>query len=147
MNRGWNADPNIASARVIVDGSDVVLQIPLNHHLFATKFKTGDQGFLRFSNCARYRVTCINDEGWFMGQCRFSKIAPDWGHFYEIRGDAMADMFVDRGDPDLNATFKWTKVAEVDGPRRHFLFYLKDDTFECEAEDWCFDDNPENALF
>jgi hypothetical protein len=26
-----------------------------------------------------------NDEGWYLGQCRFSKVAPTWGEFYHVQ--------------------------------------------------------------
>lgn len=44
-------------------------------------------GVIRFKNCARYRFGPENDEGWYLGQCRFSGIAPDWGEFYKVNGD------------------------------------------------------------
>jgi hypothetical protein len=39
----------------------------------------------------RYRLGNTNDEGWYRGQCRFSKLAPAWGEFYEVEGDPLMD--------------------------------------------------------
>ena len=72
-----------------------------------------------------YPAQRSNDEGWYRGQCRFSGIAPAWGEFYEVTGDLK-----------LTAIDDW-RVVDHDQPAgRHFLFYLRDETFECEADGW-----------
>jgi hypothetical protein len=40
-----------------------------------------------FGIAGHYRLGGTNDEGWYVGQCRFSKVAPAWGEFYEVDGD------------------------------------------------------------
>ena len=55
------------------------------------------------------------------GQCRFSKLAPKWGEFYEIRGDKLDHLI-----PET-----WNKTGLPDGLK--YLFYLRDSTFECQA--------------
>jgi hypothetical protein len=57
-------------------------------------------------------------------------LAPDWGEFYEVTGDLRlerlpSDSWVCLADPPSNDT-------------RHFLFYFKDETFECDASGWSF---------
>ncbi len=67
-------------------------------------------------------------EGWYRGQCRFSGIAPEWGEFYEVEGDLLLAQ-----EPN-----DW-KAGLAKEPRqgsRHFLFYMRDETFECDAIDW-----------
>jgi hypothetical protein len=32
----------------------------------------------------------------------------------------------------------WITLGEEGNPSRHFLFYLRDETFECDARDWNF---------
>jgi hypothetical protein len=78
---------------------------------------------LIFEGCWRYRLGRTNDEGWYLGQCRFSRLAPEWGEFYEVSGDL------------LDASVKdWVRLsAPPSDPTRHFLFYLRDSTFECDA--------------
>ncbi len=61
-----------------------------------------------------------------MGQCRFSREAPAWGEFYEVLGDRKLEQ----------CPSDWQRVGESREPGRHFLFYLRDGTFECEADDW-----------
>ncbi|MGB3178199.1 MAG: hypothetical protein WBH14_06765 [Albidovulum sp.] len=84
---------------------------------------------LGFSGCCRYRFTTVNDEGWYRGQCRFSHIAPDWGEFYEIEGD-----FMDAVRPE-----NWIELGRAGPGIRNFLFYFRDETFECQAADWCLE--------
>src|SRR5690348_16674343 len=90
------------------------------------KFHNDDIGVLRFSRCTRYRLGPTNDEGWYLGQCRFGKVAPRWGEFYEVTGDLHLEE-----DPS-----DWIEIGPHESNSRHFLFYLRDETFECDAADW-----------
>ena len=63
-----------------------------------------------------------------MGQCRYAGKAPAWGEFYEILGD----------DPARDSPDDWRVVGPDRPTLRHFLFYLRDETFECMANDWRF---------
>jgi hypothetical protein len=100
------------------------------------QFEEEDVGFLRFHDCLRYRLGPTNDEGWYRGQCRYSRSAPAWGEFYEITGY----------DFQLNRPTDWVTTNGSPHPARHFLFYLRDETFECIASGWSFDSDPSNAL-
>jgi hypothetical protein len=118
LNRDWNADPNGPGESVEVLGSTVVLTFRL-----AAFFNEPWWGKLTFEECTRYRLGPENDEAWYRGQCRFSKLAPDWGEFYEVSGDLMAEQRTD-----------WVVLnADATDPVRHFLFYLRDSMFECDA--------------
>jgi hypothetical protein len=135
LNIGWNADPNVPDSRVTSDNSDVMLRFTLNSFVF-DRFRFGERGTLRFTDCSRYRLGGTNDEGWYLGQCRYSKIAPQWGEFYEIVGD----------DPLRYESTEWV-TATGSGRDRHFLFYLRDGTFECIADDWAIEPRDDNALY
>jgi hypothetical protein len=129
LNDGWNADPGAPYPEVRIEERTLVLSFYLNPWVFPG-FKRGDVGELIFSDCWRYRLGPTNDEGWWRGQCRFSRRAPDWGEFYEVAGDLRLERLP--GDA-------WTLIAEeAKTETRHFLFYLKDDTFECDATGWTF---------
>jgi hypothetical protein len=124
LNDGWNAEPNAPTPAVSRSNNDVVLEFLLNPHQFK-EFSEGDRGQLVFRNCWRYRLGGTNDEGWYRGQCRFSKVAPEWGEFYEVQGDLKLE-----SSPD-----DWVVLSpEPQAPEKHFLFYLRDETFECDAE-------------
>lgn len=79
---------------------------------------------LRFEDCARYRITPVNDQGWHLGQCRFSRLAPARGEFYEISGDTR---------DSLDAM---SRIGMEGSGMRHFHFYLRDETIEAKALDW-----------
>ncbi len=124
LNQGWNADPNSPEARASLTNGDVILEFLVNAFEFP-QFTEGAKAIVRFEECQRYRIGTTNDEGWYAGQCRFSKFAPSWGEFYEIIGDSNF----------LTAPTDWLIVnAESLGATRHYLFYLKDETFECIAQ-------------
>jgi hypothetical protein len=127
LNHGWNADPNAPRPHVAVDGSDVLLTFYVNAFAYP-EFVEGSEVVLRFEDCQRYRLGETNDEGWYMGQCRFGRLAPDWGEFYAVEGDPHL----------LLAPSDWVNVTGAACPvaRRHYLFYLKDETFECVAGNW-----------
>jgi hypothetical protein len=134
QNDGWNAEPNIATPQLTLDGGDLLLAFPLNHLVFKV-FDRSDVGVLRFANCSRYRVDGTNDEAWYGGACRYSCLAPAWGEFYEISGP----------DPTLAGIDDWSEVKGSSGTR-HFLFYFRDNLFECFAEQWQFEPVSKNAL-
>lgn len=134
LNDGWNAEPNAPEPRIWVHDTNVVLGFGLNAHQFA-EFKEEEKGFLEFKQVSKYRLGSTNDEGWYLGQCRYSGVAPQWGQFYELIGsDAKRDAPVD-----------WRVLNGGQGPR-HFLFYFRDQTFEAVAGDWNFSARPDNAL-
>jgi len=124
LNDGWNAEPNPPAPVVARLGNDVVLEFRLNPFQFK-KFSKGDRARLICRNSWRYRLGGTNDQGWYLGQCRFSKVAPAWGEFYEVQGDLRLE-----SSPD-----DWVVLGpEPHAPAKHFLFYLRDQTFECDAE-------------
>lgn len=136
LNLDWNADPNSPDPQVRVEGNDVVLTFEVNAYVYP-QFNEGDLAELRFSNCCTYRLGGTNDEGWFRGQCRFSGIAPSWGEFYEVFGDLKLDISPPNWEGRRRA-IQWMYNGEVRTGLRHFLFYMKDQTFECDAESWSF---------
>lgn len=127
LNEGWNAEPNAPSPQVRVEGGDVIVTFLLNPFQFP-QFGVEDMGILRFLSCQRYRLGPTNDEGWYRGQCRFSEVAPRWGEFYEVSGDLRLQECPD----------DWFAASAAHGALRHFLFYFRDETFECDAADWSF---------
>lgn len=85
-----------------------------------------DVGEIIFSDCARFRLGTLNDEGWYRGQGRFRDVQHEWGEFFEVYGDLRLDQV--SGD--------W-QVRDAVGPgTNHFLFYFRDNDFECDARSW-----------
>jgi len=123
LNDGWNAEPNAPEPSVELQGEDLLLKFFVNPWQFP-EFEEDEIGILRFVRCERYRLGSTNDEGWYLGQCRFSKLAPDWGEFNLVRGDAEL----------LDAPRDWQTIRSQSGSGNHFLFYFRSNTFECLAE-------------
>ena len=127
LNNGWNAEPNAPSPQVEVDGALVRLKFRLNP--WAYEAEEGETGSLAFRHCSMWRLGATNDEGWYRGQCRYSKAAPAWGEFYELSGE---------DDLRLKPT-DWHELGPLTPEQLHFLFYLRDETFECFAREWVFE--------
>lgn len=127
LNEGWNADPNAPEPAVFVSGPDVSVTFSVNAFRFP-ELSEGTKATLRFKNCHRFRTGPTNDEGWYTGKCRFSRLAPAWGEFYAVSG--APELLLAPSDWVANPN------APHAGPAKHYLFYFKDETFECMADDW-----------
>ena len=78
--------------------------------------------FLRY----QHRFGTVNDEGWDLGQSRFRGIDHEWGEFYQVDGDLRLD----------SVPGEWRTREPDTGDRLHFLFYFRDEDFECDARGW-----------
>jgi hypothetical protein len=126
LNDDWNAEPNAPSPRLTTASSTLVLTFFLNHQLHP-RFSRHQRGSISFAQCSRWRLGSVNDEAWYRGQCRYSKLAPSWGEFYELVGNDPT--------PEVN---DWYQLGPSTPADRHFLFYFRDEEFECMAADWSF---------
>ena len=133
LNLDWNAEPNAPQPVVMVSGADVRVAFYLNPWAYLAD--EGERGRLIFKDCTRWRLGETNDEGWYRGQCRYSKIAPGWGEFYELTGS----------DDQQPWPTDWQELAASASRQRHFLFYFRDETFECFAATWSFESTAESA--
>ncbi len=124
LNEGWNAEPNAPEPMINVAGSAVSLAFYLNHQAYPAEVE--EVGRIIFSQCAAWRLGPTNDEGWYLGQCRYSGLAPAWGEFYELIGP----------DESKRDPADWRLPTKPGSGDRHFLFYFRDETFECFAADW-----------
>ena len=132
LNPDWNAEPNAPDVRVSASGDVIEVRFILNP--FVCHAEVEEAAILTFTGCRMWRFGSTNDEGWVRGQCRYSGHAPRWGEFYELSGeDALEPVPSD-----------W---ASASGHGiRHFLFYFRDNTFECFAEDWALMRYPPTGL-
>jgi hypothetical protein len=125
LNEDWNAEPNAPAEVLTVEGSNLVVEFFVNPYAYSG-FTEEDRARITFEDVTKYRHGPTNDEGWYRDQCRFSKLAPAWGEFYEIRGE----LFDER-------VAGWRVLTARDSsPRRRFLFYFRDRTLECDAREW-----------
>ncbi len=125
LNDGWNAEPNAPYPKVEWRGDDLRVTFLMNPFQFP-EYTEDDIGEIIFTDCSRYRMGTLNDEGWYRGQGRFTGIRHQWGEFYEVRGDLRLDSLPD----DWN-----TRTSDIDN-RKHYLFYFRDEDFECDAQGW-----------
>lgn len=123
LNNGWNADPNAPEPKISIHGSSITLEFYLNYFLF-DNFKEGDKGQLTFLNCFKYAINTLNDEGYYKGNYRYKYTDLPWGEFYQINS-APEDFPKDAVILNFNEN-----VSNL----KHYLFFFKDDTFECLAE-------------
>jgi hypothetical protein len=127
LNIDWNAEPNAPFPEVSAAGSTIELRFLLDSWLgVSDDIKAGR---LTFHGCKVWRLGETNEEGWYRGQCRYSKIAPKWGGFFELGGNDIL-----RYQPN-----DWQAPQATGKGERHYLFYLRDETFECVANEWFFD--------
>ena len=126
LNNNWNAEPNAPNEIVHIDGSNVILEFTVNPWAY-TGFVEEERARIIFKSGVKYRLGSTNDEGWYLGQCRFGKLAPEWGEFYLVKG--FSSKVADATD--------W-KFLNTENNGNHYLFYLRDSTFECVASDYEF---------
>lgn len=124
LNLDWNADPNAPEPEVSVSGQTVSVSFHISWG-WGTKDSPPEDARLTFYDCRKWRLGGTNDEGWFRGQCRYSRIAPQWGEFYELIGE-----------DTLMPPIDWRYLDPAGSGDRHFLFYFRDNTFECVASRW-----------
>jgi len=128
-------NPTLLYLSIELRGEDLVLKFFVNPFQFHD-FKEEEVGLLRFVRCERYRLGSTDDVGRRLGRCRFSTLAPKWGEFYMVEGDAAL----------LEAPGGWQLVPLPSGDGRHFLFYFRDNTFECVAERCMIEPTEGNSL-
>ena len=74
LNQNWNAEPNAPEERIEVKDNYLSLSFFANPWAYEG-FEEGQRLELRFYGCSRWRLGATNDEDWYSGQCRFSKLA------------------------------------------------------------------------
>ena len=134
ITKDWNADPVSPEIELKVDGIDLIMDIYLNHFQF-DKYQEGDKVKILFKNCAEYSLNTCNDEGFYYGQYRIKPTELEWGEFYEIKSG------LDRKLPN-----PIKKIQNDNSDRKHFIFFFKDETFECLASNYYLDFYNEKVL-
>jgi hypothetical protein len=120
----WNADPVSPEIDLKVNGIDLIMDIYLNNYRF-DQYKEGDKVKIRFKNCAEYSLNTCNDEGFYYGQYRIKPTELEWGEFYEIKKGL-----------DRNLPNPIVQITNDNSDKKHFIFFFKDETFECLASEY-----------
>jgi len=120
----WNADPNDPQVQLIVDKDSVSLEFYLNNFLF-DNYHEGDKAKVFFINCHKYSFNNMNDEGYYRGQYRYNNAELPWGEFYKLNTDWKIDFPI---------RHKMLNDSPDSRKLNHYIFFFKDNTFECVAE-------------
>jgi len=129
LNNNWGAEPNAPDPSIIIEEEKLILRFYLNAFIYSD-YEEEDIGSLEFDNCYMYRLGATNDEGFYKGQCRFSDSGIKWGEFYLFEDSGWEDSFP--SDSIYNNKYIDKKTL------KHYLFYFRDETFECMASDYNF---------
>lgn len=122
LNIGWNAEPNAPELEIVVKGTDIIICFYLDFFTYGN-FSEGDKVKITFHNCHQYRVGAPNDEGFYCyNQSRYKRYGVKWGDFYLVHNSDWQNNFPDP-----------IKIGAVCANVQHYLFYFKDETFECIA--------------
>ena len=125
LNHNWNADPNVPEVNIAVLKNDVVVEFFLNAFQY-NNFCEGDRARLTFHDCLQYRCGEPNDEDFYLGHSRYKSSGVKWGEFYLVHNSNWKKDFP-------------TSIFVSDQPHdklKNYLFYFKDETFECIAKSY-----------
>jgi hypothetical protein len=129
LNTRFDAEPNAPDPRVSAQGDVVRVRFSLNPFIW-DDVQDGDEAELVFEGATMYRLGSTNDEGFYRGQCRFSKTGIAWGDFDEL------------SESNWQHSFPADRIA-ISEPKdttalKYYLFYFRDETFECIAQRYEF---------
>jgi hypothetical protein len=130
LNTTFDADPNSPMPKVTITGDQVTVEFYLNHYIW-DDVQPGEKAMLTFSGTYMYRLGSTNDEGFYRGQCRFSGTGIAWGDFYELDESLWQQSF-----PSDRIVLGVPGVLTAG--LKHFLYYFRDETFECVAQGYEF---------
>ena len=134
LNKNWNADPSATQESIIQSEEGIELHFNLNSFLFE-HIEEGEKGKLEFYDVYAYRNGPSNSEEISKRKIPLKVDQIPNGDFYELldskwKTDFPSDKII------VDETKKTIKL-------RHFLFFLKDTTFECLASDYSYTYNIE----
>lgn len=127
LNTNWNADPNSPEPKTKLIDNNLNLSFYSNSFLF-DKTNYEDEVTIVFYDVVKYRLGSTNDEGYFRQQFRYTNEQLPWGEFYELyesnwQNDFPTDEVLIQNFEDIDTL-------------KHFIFFFKDETFECIAKDY-----------
>ncbi len=125
LSNDWNADPNAPVPQYKFTGDSLLVRFRPNKFKYPD-FSRRNYLYLVFVGCSRFRFTPINDHAWYAGDCRFSKLAPEWGEFYQVDGDFREEQ----------ENTPWINKGPIIASSNNYLFYFRDETLECSALMW-----------
>jgi len=129
LNKNWNAEPNAPKPVVSQTDDGIELTFSLNPLLYE-HIDEGDKGTLEFNEVYAYHIGATGEEGYKRGAFRFKNAQLPWGELYELPGSNWKNDF----PKDRQIIKEESKKSKL----RHFIFFFKEQTFECLAVDYKF---------
>lgn len=129
LNNNWGAEPNVPEVQLKIEGNTIFLEFFLNDEDTEEDTEEDKKSVLKFSNCHKYSFNSMNDEGYYLGQYRYKYTELPWGEFYKIETNWESDF------PESSIELK--ELLNKDS-LSHFIFFFRDNTFECVAENYEF---------
>ena len=128
LNLDWNAEPNAPEPKLLVENGNVIIEFYLNSFLY-DNFSEDEIGKLTFINCQKYEFNDMNDEGYYSGKYRYKECDLPWGEFYKITTSEI----------DFPKNFMLIENNSNLKNLNHYLFFFRDNIFECLAENYKFE--------
>lgn len=128
LNTNWNADPNSPRPCIKIKNSSLFLSFYLNCFAFEG-FCNDDIGVLEFHSCVQFRMGSLNDEDFYRYGDQYKEKGIEWGEFYrivELDGNVALDNPI-----YIESAYNAEKL-------NHYLFYFRDEDFECIAAGFKF---------
>ena len=131
LNKNWSIEPNAPNPEISLIDAGIELRFALNHLAFE-HIDEGEHGKMVFDQVYAYRVDFTDREAYLRGEYRFKNDEVPWGEFYELRSTRWNDFPEERIvlDHEINKN-----------DLRHFIFFFRDQIFECLAVDYRFEYN------
>lgn len=129
LNKNWNAASDSPNPEV----SNIEEGISLSFFLNAIDYDHIDEeekGSINFFGLHKYSIVSVDEEEYSSGQFRFKKEQLPWGMFYELPNSKWQNNFPDDAIIIDNSVNK--------KGLRHFIFFFKDEIFECLASEYAF---------
>lgn len=130
LNKNYESDPNVAKPNIRIDKNNLILSFELNYFKFP--FKEDQIGEIVFNNCHSYQSGKPNDEGFYLND----NVLWNKNNFPELEWNCLYEV---HGTPDFylqNFKVLDENQNNLQGKLNHYVFFMKEGTFECLAESY-----------
>jgi hypothetical protein len=140
INNGWAPEPNAPYPTVFKKNTNIDLMFFLNPFIYDNT-NDDDIGILKFKNCLKFRLGSPNSDDFYYGNFRFKTDKIEFGEAYEIINSNWLSDFPN----DEISISKKLDIVNID--LKHFIVFMRDDCFECIAEEFEFKNIGESKSF
>ncbi|MBL7869463.1 MAG: hypothetical protein JNM71_15715 [Flavobacterium lindanitolerans] len=130
LNNDFDADPNAPDPKISLLGNHVVLSFSLNSFLW-DNVSEGETGTLTFLNCLQYRLGKPDSDSYH--RYRYYQSDVEYFDFYLVENSTWIKDF-----PIDKKIHNSSILNEFRSKLKHFVFFFRDNTFECVATGYSF---------